>query len=103
MPKIQTSCSIEPELHERLKLVAMVDRRSMAEIVADCIALALPQLEAELQRPRLSPEMVARLKSGERLADVLAGNLAPFAPVRLNETPPAYVTTPTKKTTTGAK
>jgi predicted DNA-binding protein len=94
MPKIQTSCSIEPELHERLKLVAMVDRRSMAEIVADCIALALP---------RLSPEMVDRLKSGERLADVLAGNLAPFAPVRLNETPPAYVPTPTKKTTTGAK
>ena len=46
MPKIQTSCSIEPELHERLKLVAMVDRRSLAEIVADCIALALPQLEA---------------------------------------------------------
>ena len=43
--------------------------------------------------------MVARLKAGERLTDVLAGNLAPFAPVRLNETPPAYVTTSPKKTT----
>lgn len=90
MAKIQTACTIEPELHERLRLVAIVDRRSIAEVAAECIERALPHLEAELQRPRLSPEMVARLKAGERLEEVLRSNLAPFAPSVLNETPAPY-------------
>lgn len=99
MSRQSASVRLDSADFERLKLVALVDRRSISEIVAECVTRALPALEAELQRPRLSPEMVARLKSGERLADVLAGNLAPFAPVRLNETPTAYLTTPTKKNT----
>lgn len=100
MAKIQTSCSVEPELHERLKLVALVDRRSLAEIVADCIAIALPQIESELQRPRLSPDMVARLKAGESLAEVLRSNLAAFAPASaLNEPATPYRTKPKAKPT----
>lgn len=103
MAKIQTSCSIEPELHERLRLVALVSRRSLAEVVADCIRLALPELEAELQRPRLSPEILARLKAGEKLEEVLATSLAPFAPrpappaATLNESPAPYRAAPKAK------
>ena len=54
MAKVQTSCTVEPDIHERIKLVALVDRRSVADVVAECVRRALPQLEAErqAQRPR---------------------------------------------------
>jgi len=90
MAKIQTACTVEPEIYERLKLVSIVDRRSLAEVVAECIALALPQIEAELQRPRLSPNMVARLKAGETIEQVMTRNLAPFSPATLHEPAAPY-------------
>ena len=71
MAKIQTSCTVEPEIHERIKLVALVDRRSVADIVAECVRRALPALEAELERPRLTPEMKRRLAAGEPVDAVL--------------------------------
>jgi hypothetical protein len=85
MSRQSASVRLESADFERLKLVALVDRRSISEIVAECVTRALPALEAELQRPRLSPDMVARLKAGEKLEEIMRSNLAPFAPVQLNE------------------
>lgn len=87
MSRQAASVRLEAADFERLKLVAIVDRRSISEVVAECVTRALPGLEAELQRPRLSPEMLARIKAGEKLEEVLRSSLAPFAPGALNESP----------------
>lgn len=79
MAKIQTSCTVEPEVHERIKLVALVDRRSVADVVAECVRRALPQLEAELERPRLTAAMKRRIEEGEPVAEVIMQHLAPYA------------------------
>ena len=77
--KIQTSCTVEPEVHERIKLVALVDRRSVADVVAECVRRALPQLEAELERPRLTADMKRRIAAGESITAVIMQHLAPYA------------------------
>ena len=79
MAKVQTSCTVEPEVHERIKLVALVDRRSVADVVAECVRRALPQLEAELERPRLTLDMKRRIAAGESVAAVIMQQLAPYA------------------------
>jgi len=79
------SARVEDELHRRLEIIALVDRRSVADVVAECVRRALPSLEAELQQPRLSEDMVARIKAGERIEDVVRSSLAPLA----TPTPPA--------------
>ena len=79
MAKVQTSCTVEPEVHERIKLVALVDRRSVADVVAECVRRALPQLEAELERPRLTSDMKRRIAAGESVAAVIMQQLAPYA------------------------
>lgn len=79
MAKIQTSCTVEPEVHERIKLVALVDRRSVADVVAECVRRALPQLEAELERPRLTSDMKRRIAAGESVTAVIMQHLAPYA------------------------
>jgi hypothetical protein len=86
MSKVSASVRLDERDFERIKLVAQIDRRSISEVIADCVARELPALEAELQQPRLSPEMVARLKAGETVADVMRKGLVAFAPTPL---PPA--------------
>ena len=48
MAKIQTGTSLEDALMKRIKLIAHVDRRSVADVVAWCVELGLPRLEEEL-------------------------------------------------------
>lgn len=50
MAKIQTGTSLEDQLMKRIKLIAQVDRRSVADVVAWCVELGLPRLEAELHQ-----------------------------------------------------
>jgi hypothetical protein len=91
MSKVSASVRLEAEDHERAAMVALVDRRSISEIIAECVHRALPGMEAELQRPRLTPKMVAEIKAGKPVAEVLA---SPYDYVinpqagALNETPP---------------
>lgn len=59
--------------------MALVDRRSVSEIIAECVRRALPALEEELQRPRLTPDMKRRIDAGEDVAQVLAARLAPYS------------------------
>lgn len=80
MAKVQTSCTVEPEVHERIKLVALVDRRSVADVVAECVRRALPQLEAELERPRLTSEMKRRIAAGESVTAVIMQHWHPTPP-----------------------
>ena len=69
--KIPASVRLSAEDHARASLVALVDRRSVSEIIAECVRRALPELEAELERPRLTPEMKRRLAAGEPVDAVL--------------------------------
>jgi hypothetical protein len=48
MAKVQVSGSVEKELFDRLALVAKVDRRSLAEVVALALMEGLPLLEEEV-------------------------------------------------------
>jgi len=48
MPKVQTGTSLEEDVMRRIKLIAKVDRRSVAEVIAWCVELGLPKLEDEL-------------------------------------------------------
>jgi len=89
MAKVQTSCTVEPEVHERIKLVALVDRRSVADVVAECVRRALPQLEAELERPRLTSDMKRRIAAGESVAAVIMQQLAPYAAAEPAKAAPA--------------
>jgi hypothetical protein len=59
--------------------VAQVDRRSVSEIIAECVRRALPQLEAELERPRLTADMKRRIAAGESITAVIMQHLAPYA------------------------
>ncbi len=72
MAKIQISCTVEPEVYERIKLVSVVDRRSLADVVGECVRRALPALEEELQKPRLTPQMLAEIQAGKPIAQVIA-------------------------------
>ena len=89
MAKVQTSCTVEPEVHERIKMVALVDRRSVADVVAECVRRALPQLEAELERPRLTSDMKRRIAAGESVTAVLMQHLAPYAAAEPAKAAPA--------------
>ncbi len=44
------STSVDPETYERIKLLATLDRRSIAEIAAMCAAAGLEKIEREMQR-----------------------------------------------------
>lgn len=65
------SARIEDDIYRRLEVVAFVDRRSIAEVVSECVRRALPELENELQQPKLSPAMAARIQAGESVQAVL--------------------------------
>jgi hypothetical protein len=77
--KVSASVRLEQHDFERASLVALVDRRSVSEIIAECVRRALPALEEELQRPRLTPDMKRRIDAGEDVAQVLAARLAPYS------------------------
>lgn len=104
MAKIQANCTVDPETYRRLQVIAEVEGDSIAEVVSRCIHCALPTLELELQKPKLTPEMMAQLRAGKSVAEVLAARFAPYcsAPqeaATLNETPfqptqPAPAATP---------
>lgn len=71
MSKIPASTSVEEELLARIKLIAQVDRRSVAEVIAWCAELGLPLVEAELQSrcdelARLQVIAKANVKSAPR-------------------------------------
>ena len=89
--KLPISARIEEALHRRIEIVSQVDRRSMADVVAECVRRALPTLEQELQQPRLTPTMFADLRAGKPMAEVLASahsySITPKAST-LNEAPP---------------
>lgn len=48
MAKHQTGTSLEEALMKRIKMIAQVDRRSVADVVAWCVELGLPRLEEQL-------------------------------------------------------
>ena len=73
------STRVEDSIHQRIELVALVDRRSVADIVAECVRRALPALESELERPRLTPDMKRRIAAGENVASVIMEHLSPYA------------------------
>jgi len=77
--KVSASVRLEQQDFERASLVALVDRRSVSEIIAECVRRALPDLEEELQRPRLTPDMKRRIDAGEDVAKVIAARLAPYS------------------------
>ena len=77
--KVSASVRLDAADHARLALVAQVDRRSVSEIIAECVRRALPQLEAELERPRLTAAMKRRIEEGEPVAEVIMQHLAPYA------------------------
>ena len=77
--KVSASVRLDAADHARLALVAQVDRRSVSEIIAECVRRALPQLEAELERPRLTADMKRRIAAGESVTTVIMQHLAPYA------------------------
>ena len=48
MAKTQTGTSLDADTMQRIKLIAQIDRRSVADVVAWCVELGLPRLEEEL-------------------------------------------------------
>lgn len=81
--KHPVSARVEEDIYRRLEIVSLVDRRSVADIVAECVRRALPALEAELQQPRLTPQMAADLKAGKLMSEVIPspyGHAAPRPP-----------------------
>ena len=46
--KIPTSVRLDQDVYDRIKSIATVDRRSIAEVVAWAVERGLPSLEAEL-------------------------------------------------------
>jgi hypothetical protein len=76
--KVSASVRLNSEDHARASLVALVDRRSVSEIIAECVRRALPELEAELERPRLTPEMKRLIDAGAPVGEVIMDRLAPY-------------------------
>lgn len=107
MAKVQTTTTVEPEIATRLRIVALVDRRSIADVVSSCIERALPELEDELCRPRLAASVLAALRAGTDPAEILAqvqatadpSALKPFALNDSNDpaAPPVKPTTPEQR------
>jgi hypothetical protein len=81
MAKIQANCTVDPDTYRRLQVIAEVEGDSIATVVARCIQRALPTLELELQQPKLTPEMMAQLRAGKSVAEVLAARLASYSTV----------------------
>ncbi len=70
MAKTQTGTSLEEEVLKRIKLIAQVDRRSVADVVAWCVELGLPRLEEELtERAGKLKEIVDPLKTKHPTAE----------------------------------
>lgn len=79
MAKIQANCTVDPDTYRRLQVIAEVEGDSIATVVARCIQRALPTLELELQQPKLTPEMMAQLRAGKSVAEVLAARFGPYS------------------------
>jgi hypothetical protein len=74
MPKKQAATSLEESIMERIKRIAIVDRRSIAEVVAWAVEKGLPEVEEELrsklteggalspQQPVLEPAITTKSK-----------------------------------------
>lgn len=49
MPKRPASTSLDLPLYERLAKVAMIDKRSVSQVIETCIERSLAGIEAELE------------------------------------------------------
>jgi predicted DNA-binding protein len=59
MPKKPASTSLENDIYERVARLAKVDRRSIAQILEQCVERGLPDIEADVLRGEIREEPLA--------------------------------------------